>query len=127
MFKALLKDPFLSDVDPITVGIVLAPPDAVHVRLFVKLVMFLMDGDAHRAVLCCKGDAGLKLCVLCGNLYTMASGIVQEDGSEMLCCSLIHEEDLAFSTDDDVYATIDRLAARKLTDGVDMFKKARNC
>jgi len=123
MFKEIVKFLFCSDIDPTIVGIVLGSHDGEHVRLFVKLGMFLMDGDAHRALLACKGDAAMKPCPLCGNLYTMKSGIVQEDGTDMLCCSLIHEEELVFSSDDDVLGTVDRLAARKLTDTDAIFRK----
>ena len=84
VFKVVVMDIFLSDVDPSVVGIVLGAADGNHIRLFVVLGMFLMDGDAFRAVVSCKGDAGLKPCLLCGNLYTDKSGITQEDGTDLL-------------------------------------------
>jgi len=123
LFRELLKDLFCGPIDPATAGIVLGDPNGVHIRLFAKLGFFLMDGDAHRCIWCCKGDAGMKMCMLCANLFTQKSGITLEDGTEMLCCSLVHEDELVFSTDADVRGTVDRLAARALVDTNAVFKK----
>jgi len=123
MFREILKDIFKGPVDPTTSGVVLGDSSGVHVRVYCKLGVFIMDGDAHRAVWCCKGDAGLKLCMLHANLYTSKSGIVQEDGTEMLTCSLVRDEDAILCSDEDVRGSVDRLAAKHATDAIAVFKK----
>jgi hypothetical protein len=122
MFKVILKNTFCGATDPEVAGVVLGDPRGEHVRLFFKLGIFLMDGDAHRTVWRCMGDSGLKMCMLCLNLYTRDSGLVDEDGTKQLCCTLVHETDLILATDEDIYACIDRLAAHKLTDSNPMFE-----
>ena len=116
VFKAVLKDLFCGATDPELVGVALGDPSGCHTRLHFKLGVVLMDGDAHRGLWCCKGDSGSKLCMLCLNLYAQGSGIAQEDGSDMLCCSLVHERELLLASDADIHGTLDRLAAHKLTD-----------
>ena len=80
------------------------------VRLFVKLVQILQDGGAHKQVFMVKGDGGHKFCTACRNLYTRASGVVDEAGDPLLSCSLILPETLDFATDADVRGTVRRLA-----------------
>ena len=70
----------------------------------------VQDGDAHKRVHWCKGDAGMKLCMLCRNLHTEKSAVVGEDGTNLLTCSLIHEADLDFATADDIRGSARRLA-----------------
>ena len=99
-----------------TGGVVLRLPSGESCRMFAKLGMILQDGGAHKLVWHCKGDAGTKLCMLCLNLYTSKSGIVDEDGEDILTCSLVHENELHFACDDDVRGAVRRLARFKLTD-----------
>ena len=65
----------------------------------------------------------MKSCMLCANLYTRSSGITDEDGTELLTCSVVHESELVFATDNTVIATVDRLAARKNVDSSAVFLK----
>ena len=84
--------------------------------------MFLQDGGAHKLLWGCKGDGGTRLCMLCSNLIAEASGLVDAYGGDIVVCSLIHEHQLCFATDRSVRATLNRLAAFKLTDGSTAFK-----
>ena len=70
-----------------------------------------------------QGRGGMKPCMLCANLYTRSSGITDEDGTELLTCSVVHESELVFATDNTVIATVDRLAARKNVDSSAVFLK----
>ena len=60
-----------------------------------------------------QGDAGLRMCMLCRNLYSRASGVTEEDGTEMLTCSIVRECELDFATDDEIRGSVRRLAAMK--------------
>ena len=84
--------------------------------------MVLQDGAAHKSLFCCKGDAGTRLCMLCKNLVTAKSGLVDEDGTDLLQCSLIHEKDMDWASDADIFGTVDRLAVRAGVEKPDVFK-----
>jgi hypothetical protein len=94
-------------------GILLEMPDPSKFSCFCNLGMVLQDGGAQKHVWCSKGEAGTKLCMLCRNLMSVKSKLVDEDGNNLLTCSIIHEDDLDFATDDDIKGTVARLAADK--------------
>ena len=53
----------------------------------------------------CKGEAGLRLCMLCKKLVSAGSGLTDHDsGEELLTCSLVHAKDLDCADD-----SVDRL------------------
>lgn len=104
-------------------GLYFQAPDGSPLRLFANLAMVLQDGGAHKSVWHCKGDAGTKFCMLCRNLYSEKSELTAEDGSKMLTCTLIHESDLDFATDDDIRGSVRRLADSRATDSKQMFEK----
>jgi hypothetical protein len=103
-------------------GILLDFADGTSVRLFSKLGMILQDGGAHKAVYMVKGDGGHKFCMCCRNLYSVASDIADENGENILTCSLVYEADLDFATDADVRDTVRRLAAFEAVLSPDDFK-----
>jgi len=80
--------------NPETSGIVIESVGGSQFRMYYKLAMFLQDGDAHKCTWHCKGDAGSKFCMLCTNLFSEKSGIKDEDGTELLTCSIIRKVDL---------------------------------
>jgi hypothetical protein len=124
IFGAIAKLFFGADVHNLsTGGMVLSGPDGQNHRLFAKLSMFLQDGGAHKVVWHCKGDAGTKLCMLCRNLYSRESELVDEDGTNLLTCSLIFEADLDFATDGDIRGSVRRLATSYATDPTPIFKR----
>jgi hypothetical protein len=94
-----------------TGGMVLIHSDGSQHRLWCNLGMILQDGGAHKLVWHCKGDAGTKMCMLCRNLVSVKSQVVDEDGSNLLTCSVVFEKDLDFASDEDILGTISRLAA----------------
>jgi len=107
--------------DMSTAGIVLPCSGGEPKRLWCKLGMILQDGGAHKSVWHCKGDAGTKLCMLCKNLYSEASELVDEDGDDLLTCTLVHEAELDFATDADIKGAVRRLAAHATTDPAAIF------
>jgi hypothetical protein len=96
--------------------------DGWQMRLWVDMGIFLQDGGAHKIVWHCTGDKGTKMCMKCINLYAEESGILDEEGTDMLTCSLLHEEDLHMARDVDIRGTIGRLTAYHATDTAEDFK-----
>ncbi len=111
VFMAILKFIFAPGGHSLmTSGIYLELFDGRTVRVWAKLRMILQDGGAHKQVFMLKGDAGLKICTECRNLYTENSGIVDEENNHVLTCSMHLAEDMDFATDADVRGTVRRLA-----------------
>lgn len=73
--------------------------DGDSFRLFAKVGVVLQDGGAHKAVWQARGDGASKFCMLCKNMFTADSRVVDEDGSAMLRCNEIHLDELVASTD----------------------------
>ena len=80
-----------------TSGILLEFPDG-DIRLWAKLGGVLQDGGAHKYVWHLRGDGASKYCVLCKNLFTDQSNVVDEDGSNLLRCNIINLKDLVPET-----------------------------
>lgn len=96
-------------------GFRVTTPGGTSYRVHIKVEMFLQDGGAHKAMYHMTGDAGSKMCCLCTNLFSQRSDIVGEDGSNLLTCSILHESDLHFATDSNIFDAVDRLADWKKT------------
>ena len=99
VFSIVLRDMFV-DGPLADIGANLQHADRTH-RFFAKLGYFIQDGAAHKQTWHCKGDSGCKLCVLCRNIFSLASEVVGDDGEELLRCNAkTHAElDLATSAD----------------------------
>ena len=80
-------------------------------RIFATLGLILQDGGAHKQVWCLKGDAGTRFCMVCKNLVARDSGVMDEDGDNLLVGNLLHRNDLDFATDEEIIDTVMRLAA----------------
>lgn len=65
------------------------------------------------------------MCMLCLNLYSHKSGLVDEDGEDILTCTLVHEDQLHFATDADVRGAVRRLAAYRATDNARTFEERK--
>lgn len=114
VFGCLIKLFFGGVHDLSSSGVLLTGPSGNTVRIFAKLGMILQDGAAHKSVWHCKGDAGTKFCMLCLNLYSKKSEIVDENGENLLTCTLVHEDELHFASDDDIRGAVRRLAAKSI-------------
>ena len=112
VFKILLKDLFCMNdaVDPRAGGMFLRFPDGRNIRLFVHVRIFLLDGDAHRALWCSKGEGGMKPTFLWANMFTKRSEIS------------VGSDELVLATDESVLAAADRLGARKPIDSDELFR-----
>lgn len=95
-------------------GLVLKHPDGSQYRLWIELGMILQDGGAHKHVFHMKGDGGTKFCILCRNLFAIATDAVDEDtGEPLVKAGLVFEEEMDFATDADIRGTLTRLANNK--------------
>lgn len=101
--------------DMSTGGINLVGPDGNSIRLWVCLDMFVQDGGAHKIIWGAKGDAGTRCCMLCKNLVSESSGLVNDDGTDLLVCKPLRERELNCATDAEIKASILRLHAFRAT------------
>ena len=99
VFSLVLRDLFL-DGPLADIGMDLEHAGRRH-KFFSKMGFFIQDGAAHKQTWHCKGDAGCKLCVLCRNIFSMASEVVGDGGEGLLRCNAktYAELDLASSAD----------------------------
>ena len=108
-----------------TGGMLLKHSDGSYHRLFCKLGMVLQDGGAHKLVWQCKGDAGTRLCMLCRNLVSLKSDIVDEHGASLLSCSIWLEDEMDFATDQDIRGTVARLQLAQATTSKAQFEQLK--
>lgn len=92
-------------------------------HIYARLRCFVQDGGAHKITWHCKGDSGLKLCMLCKNLFTGKSDLCEEDNSNLLVCNVIDDTELDFASDADILNAVQNLAARHATDTPGAFKE----
>ena len=93
VFSAILKTFFSADGLNLARGGMQLPLNN-SMRLFAKIGMFIQDGGAHKSTWHCRGDGASKFCLLCRNVFTESSNIVDEDGSNLLRCNVIKKADL---------------------------------
>ena len=97
-----------------TGGVELRLADGSHFRLFLILGMVLQDGGAHKLIWCNKGDAGMKMCILC-HTFSKRSTILDEMGDHILLSSCIFEEDIHLASNADIKGAVQRLSVHRVT------------
>ena len=102
-------------------GVALKHPTGRIHHLFIKLGLFLNDGQAHKLVMGVKGDGGCRFCTLCLNAWSSVSPVLDEDGEPLMICKMIKSSDMVPATDSDLLGAVDRLAHRFST-GAPKFK-----
>ena len=75
------------------------------VRIWAKLGGALQDGGAHKSVWHSRGDAGSKFCLLCKNLFAEESELVDDDGTNLLCCNVFKYAELVPATSKELRKT----------------------
>ena len=113
VFSLVLRELFV-DGPLADVGLQLEHANGRKHRLFANLGYFIQDGAAHKQTWHCKGDAGCKLCVLCRNVFSLASevvgeDVVGEDGESMLCCNVKKYNEIDLATGEDLRWSVRRL------------------
>lgn len=112
VFKQIIKQFFQpGGFDFATSGILLEFSD-VDIRLWAKLGGVLQDGGAHKFVWHLRGDGASKFCVLCRNLFTEESNVVDSDGTNLLRCNIIKLGELIPMTGTDLRANARYLASQ---------------
>ena len=103
VFAAIIKvfmDPHGHNFE--TTGMLLNFPNGKCIRLWAVIGGFLQDGAAHKSVWHCRGDGASCPCLKCLNYFTEESRLVDEDGSNMLVCSVLKFKDLKPASSRDV-------------------------
>ena len=90
-------------------GSLLKGPDGDHCRIWIQLGCLVQDGAAHRAVFSVKGDSGTRCCLLCRNIISKRSQLTNEEGGEILLTDNVKEADCVFTSDNDIWNSIQRL------------------
>ena len=65
--------------------------------------------------------------MLCRNLVSYKSGLIDEAGDELLAMNIIHERDLDFATDADIHGTVHRLADFARNNGIGLTRLYQCC
>ena len=112
VFCVILKTFFSADGLHLASGGIQLPFQPNALRLFAKIGMFIQDGGAHKTTWHCRGDGASKFCLLCRNVFTASSNIVDEDGSNLLRCNVIKKADLIPARGADMRKTARYLEAK---------------
>jgi hypothetical protein len=127
--KLIMRHIFLNDnCDVARGGLVLKGPDDELKRVFFGFGYLVQDGAAHKYVFCTKSDKGLKMCILCKNIFAVESDVVDDEtGERILLPSIRHESQCDFATNDDIQGSMARLRHKSATlspRGFDKWQKA---
>ena len=85
-----------------TTGVLLDFGEHGSFRVWARVAGFLMDGGAHKYVWHSRGDGASKFCLLCKNEFSQVSNMVDEDGSNLLCCNTLTHAKLELSSSRDI-------------------------
>lgn len=116
LIKEILKKTFQdTNFDVTQAGFVLKSKGGEHHRIWLDLQCIVQDGAAHRATFSVKGDSGTRCCLLCKNVVSTKSGLVDEDGAAILATEFVKASQLDLTTDNDVWKTIKTLKDKHKT------------
>ena len=87
------------------------PFEPEDIRLWAKVGVIIQDGSAHKYVWSSRGDAGSRICLLCKNLVSAASEMLDSDNTNLLRSNTIKLNELEASTDADLRANARHLEA----------------
>ena len=112
LFTASIKAFFdTSGFDLSTAGITLPLPSG-DVRFFCKLRVVLQDGGAHKVVWHSRGDGATRPCLLCANLVTPDSGLIERDATGRLRSDILKYSELVKATGRDIRNSARYIAAQ---------------
>jgi hypothetical protein len=113
VMSAILKVFFSHDGTNIqTTGILLVFSDGSTTRFWAKLAGLIQDGGAQKSTFHSRGDGASKFCLICKNLFTKSSQIVDEDGSNLLTCGVVKASELATATSHEIRTNARYLAKK---------------
>ena len=96
-------------------GLRLLGPDGDAYRIWALMHLFIMDGAAHKLLWGCRGDGGMRMCMLCLNVVTKKSAVKDADNKNLLVCEHVSEDQLQLASGSGIRGTLDRLAAHQRT------------
>jgi hypothetical protein len=91
-----------------------------RIRIYAKLACILQDGCAHKITWHTKGDTGVKYCLLCANVFSHRSVLVNVDGDGDIRCNCIRAEELQLETSDGIKEMIRKIHTRRSIDPPDV-------
>ena len=106
-----------------TTGVTFKTMSGRKLRVFAKLKMVIQDGGAHKSTWHCKGDAGVRFCMLCRNVFSEKSDLAGADDDGDGCCSLLTYDKLDIATSREIKESVQRVHDFKATDTADEFKE----
>ena len=62
-------------------GITITFPDGTSARIWATLKVIVQDALAHKTMWNCKGSSGIRFCMSCKNIVSLASGLSDEDAT----------------------------------------------
>lgn len=98
---------------PQSLGVLLEKPDGSKFRVYFDLGFFVQDGASQRECFSIKGDSGSKFCLKCSNQICIL--MPGEEDEENAVCKATKKADLVLASNQEVFASFDRLAARQST------------
>ena len=93
MFGKLLHMLFMQEPFELG-GVAFTLPSGRRIRIHAKLGVFIQDGGAHNLVWHTKGVSGMKVCLLCRNLFAMGTVMGHADADGTIICSATKVSDL---------------------------------
>ena len=96
------------DISKAGISLPFEPDD---IRLWAKVGVIIQDGSAHKYVWSSRGDAGSRICLLCKNLVSAASEMLDSDNTNLLRSNTIKLNELEASTDAELRANARHLEA----------------
>ena len=106
--------------------VVLLSSEAGNVRLFFKLGVFIQDGTSHKYCFSCKGDSGIKCCLLRNVTASKVSD--EEDPESAERSHAFRYNQLRVYSDEEILGAFDRLEQKKtVLSAVDFGRKSCGC
>ena len=123
VFAALIKTFFKEGADMRRGGISIELGEDDVRKLFALTSIVLQDGGPHKYVWGARGDGASKFCMLCKNLFTKDSEMVDEDGTNLLRCDVIKVAGLVPSSSRELRLNMRYLEQESITLSPDEFTK----
>ena len=112
LFGVLLKRLFVDEAFELN-GVSFTLASGRRIRIFAKLGFFIQDGGAHKITWHCKGDAGIKFCLCCRNVFSAESVLGLADGDGNVVCNATKVSQLDVATSAELKDGIRRIHARR--------------
>ena len=122
LMKIFLMEIFeAGPASPTELGVALqGPTKADDIKIFFRFSIFIQDGASQKLTYGIKGDSGNKFCLKCINQICLKG--MSEDPDDDICLAKTKAE-LRLATNEEVFASFQRLANKSTTETAAAFKK----